>query len=160
MSYYHYYRATGALGKFQGTFDEFFEMHSANRLCYGDVIKYIAAWWQYRNDPRFIFVFFESMKKDPEKTIRDIADFLNIDKTDEEIREIADKSSFDKMSKDLKVNKEALPPELYDSKVSKYLRKGAVGDWVNNFTPEQSDIIDERCRAELEPLGISFEYQP
>lgn len=156
VSYYHFYCANAALGKFQGNFDQFFELQRDNRVCYGDVIQHIALWWKYRDDPRFLFLTFEDMKKEPSKAITQIAQFLNIPASQQEIADITEKTSFDKMSKDPTVNK--ANDKSMDSSVSKYLRKGAVGDWASLFTAEQSRHIDERCRAELEPLGITFDF--
>ena len=157
VSYYHFYRANVALGKFQGPFEEFWGIYETDQICFGDPIKHVIAWWnQYKDDPRFTFIFFEDMKKDPVQAIKKIVDFLELDTTDEQIQEIAERTSFEKMSKDPRVNKQN--DTKHDSTVSKYLRKGAIGDWQNMFTDEQSRQIDERCKKELEPLGIRFDF--
>ena len=158
VSYFHYYRATGALGKFKGTFDDFFELNKENGLCYGDVITHIAAWWKYKDDPRVLFLTYEGMKREPEKYIKEIVDFLKLDRSDEVIREVVDKSSFKKMSEDSVMNKDAINKEVYDSSVSKYLRKGQVGDWQNYFSDEQSKEFNDRYQKELEPLGVKLEF--
>ena len=39
----------------------------------------------------------------------------------------------------------------------KFLRKGAVGDWENFFTPEQSERFDKELLAKLDGTGLEFE---
>ena len=158
VSYYNYYRASGALGKFKGTFSDFYELNKEDGLCYGDVIKHSAAWWKHKEDPRFLFLTYENMKKDPKKSVKEIAAFLTLDRSDEDIREVVDKSSFDKMSKDPTMNKTAAPKEVFDSRISKYLRKGAVGDWQNYFSEEQSKEFDERYQRECESIGLKHVF--
>ena len=118
------------------------------------------AWWKYKDDPRFLFLFYEDMKKDLYKANKDISDFLKLDLTEERLREITEQTTFKVMKDDKTFNlAETLPTLKFDPGVSKYLRKGEVGDWVNAFTDEQSKTIDEKCKAMLEPLGIKLKFQ-
>jgi len=154
VSYYHFYRVTVPLGQFKGTFDEFYDMHRAKHIVFGDVIDHFKLWWEYKNDPRFLFLWYEDMKLDLEDSIRTIVKFLQLDTTEEEIGEITEKSTFDSMSKNPKTNFE----KGMDTKISKYMRKGCIGDWVNTMTDEQSYEIDERYKKELAPLGLTFKF--
>ena len=63
------------------------------------------------------------------------------------------------MKDDRTLNFEALPVTLYDSSISKYMRKGEVGDWANTLTDDQSKAIHEKYKDILEPLGIKFKFQ-
>ena len=159
VSYFNFHRALSVLGKFSGTFDEFFSLFIKGDVVYGDYFEHVAAWWKFKDDPRFLFLFFEDMKKDPFKANTDISDFLKLDLTEERLREITEKTTFKVMKDDKTVNFENAPASNYDSGVTKYLRKGEVGDWVNTLKDEQSKAIDEKCKAILEPLGIKFDFQ-
>ena len=159
VSYFNFYRASGFLGKFSGTFDDFFSLFIKGEIVYGDFFEHVAAWWKYKDDPRFLFLFFEDMKKDPFKANKDISDFLKLDLSEERLREVTEQTTFDVMKDDKTVNRETLPVDRYDSGVSKYMRKGEVGDWVNTLTDDQSKAIDEKCKSMLEPLGIKFKFQ-
>jgi len=160
ISYYHFYRANLALGQFKGEFSEFFDMHKDNTVVYGDVVQHMTKWWKaYEKDERFIFLTFEDMKSDPGNAVKVVSKFLGIELSQERVDEIVDKTSFAKMSKDPTVNKEnARGQGIHDASVSKYMRKGVVGDWASTFTEEQSNYIDERCKAELEPIGLSVKF--
>ena len=159
VSYFNFYRATGALGKFSGTFEEYFSLYIKGEVVYGGFWEYVAAWWKYKEDPRFLFLFFEDMKKDPFKANKDISDFLKLDLSEERLKEVTEQTSFKAMKDDKTLNFEAMPTAAYDSSISKYMRKGEVGDWVNTLTEDQSKAIDDKCKAVLEPLGIKFQFE-
>ena len=159
VSYYNFYRASATLGKFSGTFDEYFNLFIKGDVIYGDFFEHVTAWWEYKDDPRFLFLFFEDMKKDPFKANKDISDFLKLDLSEERLKEITKQTTFKVMKDDKTLNFETMPVAIYDSNISKYLRKGEIGDWVNSLTDDQSKAIDEKCKTILEPLGIIFKFQ-
>ena len=159
VSYFNFHRTMGCLGKFSGTFDEFFSLFIKGEIIYGDYFEHVVAWWKYKHDPRFLFLFFEDMKKDPFKANKDISDFLKLDLLNERLKEITEQTAFKVMKDDKSVNLETSPACDFDPGVSKYLRKGEVGDWVNTLTDDQSKAIDEKCKAMLEPLGIKFDFR-
>lgn len=157
-SYYHYYKANGGLGKFQGNFDDFWHLYETNKLAYGDPIKHIKEWYKFKSESNFLFITFEDMKLDSRKALQKIASHLECDLTEENLEKIVEHLSFDKMSKDTKVNKCNYSKEFHDSSISKYLRKGAVGDWVNSLNEGHSKEIDERIKNEITPLGLEFKF--
>ena len=159
VSYFNFYRASGILGKFSGTFDDFFSLFIKGDVVYGDFFEHVVAWWKYKDDTRFLFLFYEDMKKDLYKASKDISDFLNLDLSEERLKEITEQTTFRVMKDDRTLNFEALPVTLYDSSISKYMRKGEVGDWANTLTDDQSKAIHEKYKDILEPLGIKFKFQ-
>ena len=159
VSYFNFHRAMGVLGKFSGTFDEFFSLFIKGDVVYGGFFEHVSAWWQYKDDPRFLFLFFEDMKKDPFKANKDISDFLKLDLTEKRLAEITEQTTFKVMKDDKTLNFGTLPAFDFDPAVSKYLRKGEVGNWVNTLTDDQSKAIDDKCKAMLEPLGIQFNFR-
>ena len=85
VSYFNFYRASGILGKFSGTFDDFFSLFIKGDVVYGDFFEHVVAWWKYKDDTRFLFLFYEDMKKDLYKASKDISDFLNLDLSEERL---------------------------------------------------------------------------
>ena len=159
VSYFNFHRAMGVLGKFSGTFDEFFSLFIKGDVVYGDFFEHVSAWWKYKDDPRFLFLYYEDMKKDPFKTNKDISDFLKLDLTEERLREITEQTAFTVMKDDMTLNLGTTPALDFDPGISKYFRKGEVGDWVNILTDDQSKAIDEKYKVMLEPLGIRFNFR-
>ena len=33
-----------------------------------------------------------------------------------------------------------------------------MGDWVNYFSRDQNEYVEEKTKNELEPVGLMFEY--
>ena len=43
-----------------------------------------------------------------------------------------------------------------DQSVSKFVRKGQIGDWVNYFSDEQAAFVDEQLLEKLQDTGLQF----
>ena len=39
-----------------------------------------------------------------------------------------------------------------------FIRNEEVGDWVSYFSEGQSEFVDAKLKAYLEPLGVKFKY--
>ena len=158
VSFYHHFRSSGQLGTFNGTWDQYFELFKQKRLPWGDYFEHNAEWYKFnRGRKESLVLIYEDMKKSHRDHVIQIAKFLGQDLTDKLIDMIVQKSSLKEMS--VSVN-EMFEKEIpsWKSDRSQFVRKGQVGDWVNYFSEEQSQFIDEKCKEYLEPLGLSFEY--
>ncbi|XP_067951404.1 sulfotransferase 1B1-like [Watersipora subatra] len=110
---------------------------------------YTCDWWtRCHGNSNYMPVFYEELKEDPVKVIREIAKFLEVEAEQELLEQIAAETSIEKM----KVSKrEREVEELGDSFVEGYsmYRKGVVGDWRNHFTEEQHEQFIEHYNQEL-----------
>ncbi len=157
VSYYHFYRATGALGKFEGSFTDFWEqLVLTEHLIYGDGVKYLEAWWKYKNEDNFLFLKYEDLKRDPTKYYRKLAEHIGVDVPDDKLASIIERTSFKTMSSDPLTNRENAPKAQFDNTISKYFRKGIVGDWKGTFSDEQSAYIDKQMEK-LNEDGLHFD---
>jgi len=156
VSTYHFYKMNKALGQFKGSWDEFFELFKSKRIYYEDYVKYYSAWTKNASHPNVLLVKYESMIKDPLPGIRRIARFLGKNLTDTELSVILDETSFDNMSKDKVFND--LTKQTFDQSVSKFFRKGKVGDWQNYFSKEQNEYMDRIYSEQLVPQGIQIDF--
>ncbi|XP_028406626.1 estrogen sulfotransferase-like isoform X1 [Dendronephthya gigantea] len=57
---------------------------------------HLMSWWEHRNDPNVLFLFFEDMKDDLESAVRKVASFIGIE-DDERIKKAVEMSSFEFM---------------------------------------------------------------
>ena len=96
------------------------------------------------------------MKKDPFDWIKKISEFCGKVLSDETLQKITEATSFKKMQDNPAVNHAAT--KMFDQKVSKFMRKGEVGDWKNHFSEEQSQYIDQRMKETFPVDGPQFEY--
>ncbi len=97
------------------------------------------------------------MKQDHKGHVIKLASFLGYKLSDKQVDVIVENSSFEAMSKKVLEHKTI---RGWRSERSPFMRKGAIGDWVNHYSQEQSNYIDEMTRRYLEPLGITFNMEP
>ena len=94
--------------------------------------------------------------KDHRGHVVKIADFLGHSLSEKAIDLIVEKSTVKEMFPKYKVMDVEDP--TWNTDRSFFIRKGKVGDWVNYFSNEQSEYVDEKCRQLLEPLGLTYDY--
>ena len=157
VSYYHFMRMNKRLADFDGTFDEFFEMFKNKTLPFGDYFDHVVGWWEQRDKPNILVVLYEDMKRDLTKEIQRVAKFLSRHLDENELATIVKESGFEAMQKNPKTNHENVP--AFDMKVSKFMRKGEVGDWKNYFDDSKNILIERLCAERLEPAGIDIPFQ-
>ena len=157
VSYYHFMRMNKGLADFDGTFDEFFEMFKNKTLAFGDYFDHVIGWWEQRDKPNILVVLYEDMKRDLTKEIQRVAKFLSRHLDENELATIVKESGFEAMQKNPKTNHEDLPG--FDIKVSKFMRKGEVGDWKNYFDDSKNILIKRLCTERLEPAGIDIPFE-
>ncbi|XP_078684600.1 sulfotransferase 1B1-like [Branchiostoma floridae x Branchiostoma belcheri] len=104
-----------------------------------------------RDDPHFLFIKYEDMKKDLLSAVKNIAAFLEVDLDESTVKDIAEASTFNNMKPDLDGSNMAERQAI--------ARKGIVGDWKNMFSPEQSQAFDAWYERKLGGTGISFDFE-
>ena len=156
VSFYHHFRSDGMLGGFNGTWHQYFEWVKQKRLPWGDLFEHTAEWYEYnKNRPNSLVVKYEDMHKDHRGHVVKIADFVGHSLSEKAIDLIVEKSTVKEMFPKYKVMDVEDP--TWNTNRSFFIRKGKVGDWVNYFSNEQSEYVDERCRQLLEPLGLTYD---
>jgi len=112
---------------------------------------YLKDWDEYKraHENTFHRVSFEDLKKDAFSRIKDIANFLDVSLTDEELQQVVERTSF----KSLKSNKNDMR-----SKAGNFFRKGEIGDFKNHLTAEQESRVEELTNAVLKDTEIKFAY--
>jgi Sulfotransferase domain len=99
---------------------------------------------------------YEDMKLDSFNTFKKAVDFLNLDKTDEEILKAIERCSFDNLQKQ---EKEKGFKEK-SQKAESFFRKGEVGDWRNHLTDLQVEKLLD-CHSEvMEKFGYLKNGKP
>ena len=157
VSYYHFYKMNKSLGRFTGSWDEFFAMYRKRQLCNGDVFDYNEGWWSQREKENVFCTSYEQMKSDSCGIIKAIGLFLGVTLSDDVISQIAKETSFEEMSLNPNVNGEHVEKRtgVFDLSISKFIRKGKVGDWKNYFSEEQLDYMKEQFSKSTVPYWIN-----
>eukprot|EP00058_Branchiostoma_floridae_P023723 XP_002609213.1 hypothetical protein BRAFLDRAFT_90666 [Branchiostoma floridae] len=121
------------------------------KVGYGDFCDHVLGWWKMRDDPHFLFLKYEDMKKDLLSAVKTIVAFLEVDLDESTIKGIAEASTFNNMKADMD-NAELVERQAI-------ARKGIIGDWKNMFTPEQNEAFDAWYEKKLAGTGITFDFE-
>ncbi|XP_078601258.1 sulfotransferase 1C4-like [Branchiostoma floridae x Branchiostoma japonicum] len=131
--------------------EEFAQDFINAKVGYGDFCDHVLGWWKMRDDPHFLFLKYEDMKKDLLSAVKTIVAFLEVDLDESTIKGITEASTFNNMKADLD-NAELVERQAI-------ARKGIIGDWKNMFTPEQNEAFDAWYEKKLAGTGITFDFE-
>ncbi|CAK8692762.1 unnamed protein product [Clavelina lepadiformis] len=118
-------------------------------------LEHLKEWYPHQNDSNVLFAFYEDLKKDINQGIRKVAKFLDVTLSDEDVEMIAEKTSFNSMKESTRQRQNIQTQKV---RVFKIFRKGAVGEWRNYLTLEQSKLIDEKVQKILGNTNLKFVY--
>lgn len=113
-------------------------------------LSHAQTWWDFRGLPNMIFVHFTDMLADLVGEIRRVADFLDIEASEDQVGVIADATSFASM----KANAEALLPEAgfaFKGGAQTFINQGTNGRWKNVLVPEDLSLYQEAVARILSP---------
>ncbi|XP_063791387.1 sulfotransferase 1C1-like [Pseudophryne corroboree] len=155
VSYYYFYKMDQTLPD-PGTWENFFSMFLAGEVAWGNWFDHVIGWWKMKSQHQILYVFYEDMIEDPRREIERVMRFLCKDLSEEVLQKIQHHTSFKSMKENPMVNFTALPPSVFDTSISSFMRKGTVGDWKNHFLVSQNILFDEEYRKKMEDNGLSF----
>lgn len=113
-------------------------------------LDWIRMWMENRDTNASTIVKYEELLKDPHQRLSEIADFLGLKITEEEIAKIIDLNSFER--------KTARKRGIEDTKT--FLRKGTSGQWKEVFTEEQRELFSSVGEDVIEALDYEPTLEP
>ncbi|KAI8500225.1 sulfotransferase 1 [Branchiostoma belcheri] len=131
----------------QRPWPKFCEDFLSGKEVHGSFFDHVLSWWEKRDDPHFIFLKYEDMKKDIASEVKKIATFLEADLDADTIAGIAENCTFEGM-------KATLDNSRYSDR-----RVMARKDWKNHFTDEQNQAFDALYEEKLKGTGLDFEFE-
>ncbi|XP_035693068.1 bile salt sulfotransferase-like isoform X5 [Branchiostoma floridae] len=120
------------------------------KMIYGDWFDHVLGWWQMKDNPHFLFVKYEDMKKDFRSSVKTIAAFLEKELTDEHLASVMNSCSLESMRKTLAET---------GTWRKNIVRNGIVGDWKNHFSAEESARFDQKYRERMAETGLEFDFE-
>jgi hypothetical protein len=137
-SYYHVRRVNG----YEGDFARYYwETGRATML---SVDRYHRLWRV--SSPHVYTASYERLHADFAGQVREIAAFLGVETTSEQITRLQGETSLD-----------ALRQRYGEAEAgNKFFRKGVVGDWQNHLTPEIQADIDESLRRQARDATLPY----
>ena len=153
VSYFHHCSnvAYGQLDDFE-KFTSFFKRGS---LLYGDYWHHLKTAYKIKDDPNVKIIWFEDMKKNLPKVIRELCDFLGYELSADKISALVDHVSIENMRQ---ISVELSPPS-HKEMAEKHFRKGKVGDWKNYFQGEKLDEWNKWIEGNLKDTGIHMSFE-
>jgi len=157
VSFFHFHRMSRFLGRQENlSWNDFFALHITGSLYCGSWFEHVLGYWNFANgNDKVMFVKYEELKQGLDTEIRKIAKFLDIDLDDEQVKKVAQHCTFDSMKKNKMANRDFW---LLDQTVSKFMRKGEIGDWKNYFTFAQSETFDALYKEKIAGSGLEFQF--
>jgi hypothetical protein len=154
VSLFHLHRSHMVLGVFKGTWDEFFEEFVAGRVPYGGWFDHTLGWWPHAvAHPNDVLVLtYERLKNDMSGSLHRLGTFLGRRLSLAAVFAIARHTSFENMKVNPFTNRAGSP--VMDFSVAPFLRKGIVGDWCNQFTPEQAARVQMLWNEKTRGMSI------
>nr|XP_014339992.1 PREDICTED: sulfotransferase 1C2-like [Latimeria chalumnae] len=123
----------------------------------GSWFDHVLSWENHTNLGNVLILYYESMKKDLPKSIRQISKFLGKNVSDTEINGISKKLCFTEMKE--KAEKENTDANhtvcVLTSNRKLIFRKGTVGDWKNYFTSKQNRQFDEIFKEKMSSSDLA-----
>jgi hypothetical protein len=158
VSYYHFY--TTHMG-FKGTFEEFFERFLKGEVAYGSWFRHVRRWWEHRDNPNVLFLYYEELAADLPGCLRRIAAFCGLGIAPERWPGIVERCSFAFM-KQHESQFDPLTAMLYEQgfQPNTHLRKGMAGAWSEKLSPRQVRCFDKTWNRRLGHTGIAFAPAP
>lgn len=159
VSSYHF--CCGTYGPFMPDFDTWFESFLTNQFPMGQGstwAEHTASYWALRHKPNMLVLNFKEMTKDLQRTARQVADFLGVSLTADELQAVVDKSSFSYMSS---IDHKFVPMPQENTPWGakpKLMRQGRSGNSRELLSQAQQDRIDQHFKKELVSLGSDFPY--
>ena len=153
VSYYHFESGKQWSGNYAGPWEHWLKWFLEGKVQRGDWFDHVLSWWQHRNDDNMLFLKYEDMKRDFDKQLDRIADFLGYPLTESTMNIIREKSSFEHMKKDNFSNLHEIP------ELGSFFRKGEIGSWKDMFTVAQSEEFDRIYAERTQNTGLEFDFE-
>ncbi|XP_052089169.1 sulfotransferase 1C2-like [Mytilus californianus] len=157
VSLYHHAKKDVVMN-YDVPWDTYFENWMSGKVFYG-------SWYDYElgmeeasiQHPGMIYTcYYEDFKREPRNQIRKLADFLDINVSDQILESITEETSFENMKSKKTDNTKFVNMKEAEGFI---YRKGDIGDWKTHFTVNQNSRFDTQFKDRMKDskYNITFE---
>ena len=139
--------------------DEFTDWFCSDDMWWGSWAYHVDGWWRAKpNCNNVLFIHYEEMLKEPKTYVSEIATFLGVDLSTEELDQVVFKSSYQYM-KDNEELFEMSPPLPFDKGGGSFFVKG-TGDRGKDISDADQKRVAQFCREKLKdsPYPLATHY--
>jgi len=152
VSYFHFESDKSWAGGYDGPWEHWLEMFVGGQVQRGDWFDHVLSWWAHRDAGNILFLMYEDLRTDFDATVARIAGFLDYSLSDELLAAIREKTAFGNMKQDGFSDMHEI------EELGGFFRRGRVGSWREQFTPEQDERFDRMCEERLAGTGLELHY--
>lgn len=155
VSSYHFTRSL-VLGPLMPSVRHWVDLHLSGNLPHGSWAEHVASYWRVRDRPNVLFLTYEQLSADPSAVVGQIARFMNVKLSTQQLEAVIRASSFSEMQR---LRDRFDPGRIVPwGKAHSMLRKGKAGHSAELLSAQLRARIDDHCRAEVRRLGCDFPY--
>ncbi|KAG5886445.1 hypothetical protein JTB14_024659 [Gonioctena quinquepunctata] len=137
-------------------FEAFFRAFKSNMILYLPYFEHVKEAWAKRNENNFLFLFYEDTLRDKPKAIQQIAEFLDVNLTQEDIDSLVDHLKIENFKGNKSVNLEHFVEMGIATKKETFIRDGKLGGWKDYFIGDLAKEADEWIEKNLEGSDLQF----
>ncbi|WCJ24018.1 sulfotransferase 16 [Euphorbia peplus] len=148
--------------------EDAFDLFCRGITTYGPYWDHVLSYWKVKLEfpEKILFLKYEEMKEDTRFYVKQLADFVGCPFSVEEqgkdgvMEKIISMCSFENLS-ELPVNKTGIHWEVSSISIHNdvYFRKGNVGDWENELTPQMRARLDAITNLKFRDSGLLDQVQ-
>ena len=141
VSAYHHLSGM-KIPEYTGTLQQFFNLYTdTSALGY---FRHVRGHIEPRGELNKFVLSYEELKTQFRQKVKELSHFLGFQINEETLDLVAKETSFDAMRNNALANRDSMMRAGL-----RFLRRGAVGNWKRELSPEQSRMIDEMTRDNL-----------
>lgn len=162
VSFYHHEKLLPNQGLDKDAdFGEYSEFYRKGEVLYGSYWAHLKDGWKYKGNKNFKFMWYEDLRVNLDKCLRELADFTGFKLSDDNISTLVDHLNIENFRKNDAVNmkpmKGTVPDEVRDN--FNFIRKGKVGDWKDHFKCEEKVKEWNQWIENNNDMGIPIKYE-
>ncbi|XP_072029691.1 sulfotransferase 1C2-like [Amphiura filiformis] len=160
-SMYHFMYAI--LPEEQRDWSNFVKFFTAKEMIGGDWFTHVYEYWtQCKGRENFLFIKYEDLKKNHRGMVKQVAEFLGKNLSEEVIDKITSLTTIDAMRKTYDELEAEPGSNMRRTKafgVLSFLNKGNVGSWKEQMSEEQSKLFDEKLAETFKDTDFTLECE-
>ena len=155
VSFYHFHKMWKDY--FPGDWEDFFEVVKNDKTIYGNYFEHAASWWKHRESPNVLMVRYEDMNREPKAIVQLVANFIGVNRSEEEVEAITSESSFASMkARGIEKYSTMMVRNFINDTDAQFFRAGKTGNWRELFDADKSAWVDGKASAAQKKYGLTF----